>query len=273
MSHQLNKKKIIDCFLFYNEFDLLTYRLNILNDLVDYFVIVESMHTYSGHEKSLNFNINRELYEKFEDKIIYVVVDDMPFRHPNIDYQSGHQWKNESCQRNAISRGLNELELNECDLIIISDLDEIVDANTLAKIKNGEIVVECNSLDMDVYYYNLNTKILGPWAMSKILTYKNYKEINMFCNDIRGCYYFPKIQRGGWHLCNFGDSKFIKNKIEKAAHQEYNNDKFTNLETIEYKINNHVNLYSDLELFKVSIKDNNYLPVEYEKYLANFIKF
>ncbi len=38
--------KIIDCFTFYNEIDLLIYRLNILNDIVDYFIIVESTHTY-----------------------------------------------------------------------------------------------------------------------------------------------------------------------------------------------------------------------------------
>ena len=45
--------KIIDCFIFYNELDLLEYRLNILNDVVDYFVIVESTHTFVGKEKVL----------------------------------------------------------------------------------------------------------------------------------------------------------------------------------------------------------------------------
>ena len=34
--------KIIDCFLFYNELDLLIYRINLLHNIVDYFVIVES---------------------------------------------------------------------------------------------------------------------------------------------------------------------------------------------------------------------------------------
>jgi len=242
-----------------------------LNDLVDYFVIVESTHSYSGHEKPLYFNVNRELYEKFEDKIIHVAVDDMPFRHPNINYNNGEQWKNESCQRNAISRGLNELDLNDRDLIIISDLDEIVDTNTLAKVRNNEIVADCHSFDMDFYYYNLNTKILCDWALSKILSYKKYKDLNLSCNDIRACYYFPKIQRGGWHLSYFGDSKFIKNKIETAAHQEYNNERFTDLQIIEDKINNNKDIFSNNESLKVCIKDNKYLPPEYEKYLSNFI--
>ena len=47
--------KIIDCFIFYNELDLLTYRLNLLNNIVDYFIIVESKHTFVGKEKNLFF--------------------------------------------------------------------------------------------------------------------------------------------------------------------------------------------------------------------------
>jgi beta-1,4-mannosyl-glycoprotein beta-1,4-N-acetylglucosaminyltransferase len=43
--------KIVDCFQFYNEIDLLKYRINILNDVVDYVVIVESTHTHVGNEK------------------------------------------------------------------------------------------------------------------------------------------------------------------------------------------------------------------------------
>ena len=44
--------KIIDCFIFYNELDMLKYRLNILNNYVDFFVIVECKYTFSGKEKS-----------------------------------------------------------------------------------------------------------------------------------------------------------------------------------------------------------------------------
>jgi beta-1,4-mannosyl-glycoprotein beta-1,4-N-acetylglucosaminyltransferase len=47
--------QIIDCFIFYNELELLTYRLNLLNNIVDYFVIVESTHTFTGKEKKTIF--------------------------------------------------------------------------------------------------------------------------------------------------------------------------------------------------------------------------
>ena len=84
-------KKIIDCFIFYNEFDLLTYRLNLLNDVVDYFVLVESRHTFVGKEKSLFYNENKQLFEIFNHKIIHIIVDDFPHKYPNINIEAGEQ--------------------------------------------------------------------------------------------------------------------------------------------------------------------------------------
>ena len=50
--------KIFDCFMFYDEKTLLDIRLNILNEYVDYFVIVESKYFHNGKERELKFNIN-----------------------------------------------------------------------------------------------------------------------------------------------------------------------------------------------------------------------
>ena len=47
--------KIYDCFMIYNELDLLEVRLEELYDVVDYFVISEGEHTFSGKEKQLCF--------------------------------------------------------------------------------------------------------------------------------------------------------------------------------------------------------------------------
>ena len=92
--------KIIDCFTFYNEIDLLTYRLNILYPIVDYFIIVESTHTHIGKEKPLFFNENRNLFEKFMNKIIHIIVDDLPHKYPNVNICNNDVWNNEFFQRN-----------------------------------------------------------------------------------------------------------------------------------------------------------------------------
>ena len=68
--------RIYDCFSYWDEDLLLEFRLNILNDYVDYFVIVEGNKTWQNNFKNLNFNINK--FSKFKDKIIYIVVDKQP---------------------------------------------------------------------------------------------------------------------------------------------------------------------------------------------------
>ena len=49
--------KIYDCFMYYDEDELLDLRLNILDEYVDKFIITESKFTHSGKVKNNNFRI------------------------------------------------------------------------------------------------------------------------------------------------------------------------------------------------------------------------
>ena len=68
--------KIYDCFMYFDEEVVLDLRLNTLDKFVDYFVIVESIFTHKGEKRELNFNVKK--FEKFKDKIIYLVYDKEP---------------------------------------------------------------------------------------------------------------------------------------------------------------------------------------------------
>lgn len=265
-------KKIIDCFIFYNEFDLLTYRLNLLNDVVDYFVLVESRHTFVGKEKSLFYNENKQLFERFNHKIIHVIIDDFPYKYPNINIEAGEQWTNERFQRNCISRGIDKLRLQPTDIIIITDVDEIPNPSILENIKTNILPVSVNILEMDFYYYNLNTRMNNKWHHAKILTFQKYTELNMTCDNIRMSNY-PIIVCAGWHLSYFGNEKFIKNKLENFSHQEYNKSEFTNEKQIEERIKNKSDLFgrNGIGMTNIPVRENNNLPCLYEKYLTNFI--
>ena len=70
--------KLIDCFMYFDEDVVLDMRLNILNKIVDKFVIVESKKDHAGNSKKLNFEFNK--FNKFKDKIKYLVVEDLPFK-------------------------------------------------------------------------------------------------------------------------------------------------------------------------------------------------
>ena len=264
-----NQIKIIDAFIFYNELDLLNYRLNILNNVVDYFIIVEANQTFTGNEKNLIFNENKNLYTNLKDKIIHIIVD-LPYKYPNININNNEQWHNEKYQKNSINFGLDKINLNDKDIIIISDLDEIPDPNTLYIIKNNNLKDYIYSLEMDFYYYNLNSKLFNKWYSSKLLSYKTYNNMRKTCDEIRCNNDYIIIKNGGWHLSYFGDSKFIKNKIENFSHQEFNNNNFTNIQNIEENINNCKDIYNrdDNKIEYILIKDNSYLPPQY---LSKFI--
>jgi len=276
--------KIVDCFIFYNELELLNYRLTILNNVVDYFVIVESTHTFTGKPKNLYYNDNKHMFDFFEDKIIHIVVDDFPHKFPNINYEHpningkiGEQWFNEAFQRNAIERGLKKLNLQDNDFIIVADVDEIPDPITLALIKKSNAphqFPETNILQMDMYYYNLNSLITNPWSFVKFLSYNSYKTLPVSIHELRWMQNLPTIQKGGWHLSYFGDSNFIKNKISTFSHQELNKEDFTDIEKIENRLKNSVDLFDrgdENKIIKVAIKDNLYLPYKYDKYLKSYI--
>ena len=112
---------IYDCFSYWDEDLLLDLRLNILDNFVDYFVIIEGNKTWQNNPKKLRFNIQR--FKKFEKKIIYIAVEDLP--------DGDDPYKRENFQRNAIERGLKNA--NNHDLIIISDLDEIPNPNLISR--------------------------------------------------------------------------------------------------------------------------------------------
>ena len=163
--------KIYDCFQFFNEENVLDLRFNILDEFVDFFVIVESTTDHQGNEKKLNFDINK--FKKFEKKIIYTVVDD------TLDsVKKAHIGQNSSVerhQRNSILRGLKNSHDN--DLIIISDVDEIPDLNKLNLFDKKKRYAVFLQKKFD-YKLNLLNETEGDWYGSKICLKKILNLLN-----------------------------------------------------------------------------------------------
>jgi beta-1,4-mannosyl-glycoprotein beta-1,4-N-acetylglucosaminyltransferase len=263
--------KIIDCFIFYNELDLLNYRLNVLNGVVDYFILVEATHTHAGHKKELFYDNNKSMFSKFHDKIIHVVVDDLPYKFPNIDYEQKQQWANEKFQRNCCARGLGPIpNLHHDDYIIIADVDEMPDPRILYEIKYRNINIEAASLEMYFYFYNLHHKLSHKWYHTKIISVGTLLSIKATFDDVRfiQC---PTINGAGWHLSYFGDEKFISNKLKNFAHQEFNSDKFTNVDAIKEKLKIGQSIFDEYMIEFAPLKTNPNLPIGYETYLTKFI--
>ena len=124
-----------------------------------------------------------------------------------------------------------------------------------------------------LYYYNLNTKQAGAWHGIKLFTYKAYLIMRLSFEQMRTYEwknYVHIIKKGGWHLSYFGDVNFINNKLTNFSHQEL---KQQNIQNISSCINNSIDLHTNIPLIKISVKDNDYLPPEYEKYLSKYILY
>jgi len=274
--------KIIDCFQFYNEIDLLKYRINLLKDVADYVVIVESTHTHVGNEKTLYFDEFKKEFPAYNnDRIIHVIIDDFPHKAPDIQYAAnyhGQQWVNERFQRNCITRGLDQIsDLENEDIIVVTDLDEIPDPRTLQKIKNGEIEVSINHIEMTMYYYNLNTICKTNWCYGFLYKYGELLDKSYTLCDIRANNFnTPNITNGGWHLSYFGDVSFIQNKLKQFGHIEFSGDEYTDENFIKNKIDNATSLFdrgNEDNMISRSIKDNKYPPLYYRTYLSKYVLF
>ena len=94
--------KIFDCFMFFDEEMILDLRFNMLDHYVDFFVIVESKYLHNGKKRELVFDINK--YQKFKDKIIYLVFDEIPSKVEEIKETDEEKIKSWKYTMNAIYR-------------------------------------------------------------------------------------------------------------------------------------------------------------------------
>ena len=192
--------KIIDCTTYYAEDLMLDVRLNILNEYVDKFIIVESKFSHSGKPKKLNFDIDN--FKKFKDKIQYLVIEKEP------DGINQNQKNISAIKRtNSLLRieqsydyMINALDdVGDNDLICLSDNDEIpnFESQHFKNSKNDIFIFK----QLFFYYkfnlfYNLmpwyGTKACKKKKVSFIFMVKKFKDKEISFLETR--YYFLKSQ-------------------------------------------------------------------------------
>jgi len=244
------RRKIIDCFTFFNELDLLKFRLAELYDKVDHFILIESTKTFTGQVKPLYYSLNKDEFEKWNDKIIHVVVTDMPINLPQYKIDElvalpeirNINWVREHHQRRSVVKGLNRLNLNFDDVIIMSDLDEIPDmdivSNNIKSLDMGPIVFE-----QDWYIWNLEWMKGMKWRGSSMFLFSQFIDNKDIFQHIRNLRWDEVDENkefitvdGGWHFSWFGSSEFIRKKMFSFAHTETATEYFRNLKNIEYLV-------------------------------------
>ena len=229
--------KIFDCFMYFDEELVLDLRLNILYQDVDYFVIVESIYNHKGERKDLLFDIQK--FQKFRDKIIYLVYDEIPDLVESINDTDDEKEKDrkyimnalyrENTQRDFILEGLNNADNN--DLILISDVDEIP---KLSSLNFNQIDDEIILFKQDMFYYKYNLALPNfKWTGTKA-TKKNRLKSPQWLRNVKDKKYpfyridtmfsdkkytnIKIIKDGGWHFTNIKTPKMIQHKLKSYLH-------------------------------------------------------
>ena len=223
--------------MYFDEEVVLDLRLNTLDKYIDYFVIVESTFTHKGEKRGLKFN--QKKFEKFKDKIIYLIFDKEPDGIEKI-YETDNEGtktnkyilnaaKRENGQRNYILNGLHKAETK--DLILISDVDEIPNLENIDIKKMKEKII---MFQQDMFYYKFNLKfpniewigtkgckkkhLINPQWLRNIKSrkYPLYRIDTLFSKKK---YISSKIvNNGGWHFSCIKTAEEIEHKLKSFLH-------------------------------------------------------
>jgi len=283
--------KIFDCFMYFDEDVVLDVRLNTLNQYVSKFIIVESLYTHKGDKRDLKFNIKK--FNKFKNKIVYLVYENEPFEIENINEADTENEKSvksilnaihrENGQRNFISEGLKNA--HDEDFILISDLDEIPN---LSNINLNNFKEKLIFFNQEMFYYKFNLKLPNyNWVGTKSCKKKNFVNAQWLRNIKDKNYPFYRldllfsknkytnirfIKNGGWHFTNIKTAEEIRHKLSSYLHhREFDLNPLSTNE-IEELIKNKKAIY-DLNADKRSQKFGNGIKLEnYDiKKLPNYI--
>ena len=244
----LNKHKIIDCFLFYNELDMLEFRLTELNEHVDYFIILDSDFDFAGNKKDSMFELNKNRFDSWKEKIIRIDCPELTIELFNqINTEKYPQYKNLSTDiinkdiiifymMIKLIETLPQLELDFEDIIMFSDIDEIPDFTTLDLIDDyllfNSIILRqkrffwtTKYIDKDLSFgtsCHQYTKISrNPLVLDHFYKLKSNKK---FSNNT--------FLDSGWHFSHFEDLGNLHKKLELINNREYS------LKDLKLKMNN-----------------------------------
>jgi hypothetical protein len=269
-------------------------RINILSAMkwVDEFHLTEVNYTHQGKFKDYNFDY--DVYSKHVDKLKYHALDvkhdflfnrkyiphfggqHRPEWHPKIFFNTS--WYNEGVQRN---RSCNQSLIEDDDIIILSDIDEIIDPRKADKIiaaveKHKIFTVRLN---FSLLYFNLFSKswsgpsdysyrifiMKGSEFRKRNFDYDTLRKLGERSQLLNEVYCLPEIC--GFHHSWIGNKESIKAKLLAYSHVEHrvlNDDQYIEnclrngkslFDNHELCIDNSIELLEEIEINRAQYKE------------------
>lgn len=295
---------IYDCFMFFNENDIVEIRLNQHWDFVDKFIIVEMAETHTGLKKDLIFDHDR--FKKYSSKIVYKSFNsfsELQSQYPNIIshniYKTVSQqsnlylsdWIRDNIQAEYLSVLLSEQNPKPSDMVLFSCADEILNeqafretAKIFSESKGFDLychilnkhITESNDfrpvvsfeLDLYAYKFNLFSKKIPVGCMTQFSNLSKIKHTELRYYSIST---HESIKNAGWHftfLDNTDGEKALSKYKSWAHSRDSANTRKQYFDTLT-KEEAVQNIFRDYSLTKIDIT-----PERYPKFLIeNLAKY
>lgn len=224
--------KVYDVVTFFNELDVLSLRINILDRYVDYFVVIEASTTFSGDPKPLVYLANSSRFAAWAHKIIYFVMPEFPrdvalleaaLKSPNTGSKEDC-WVREFYYKESTNYALSGCKDN--DIIFVSDVDEIWNPATIRNIQIEQDLVYRPIQTPYLFYLNNRSQLnISNWTGTRFGKYSTYKKYG--ANHFRTEKFARSVpvENGGWHfmwIANGIDKVEKDNHAAQGAKARYN---------------------------------------------------
>lgn len=201
---------IVDTFPFFNELELLECRLEEMYDAVDYFVAVEADVDHQGHPKPYILSENRARFEWCE-KLVVVRATDLP---PVDEYPNA--WYREVAQREHLTTGLAQLDLQPDDIILHGDVDEIPRAVVARNIRPKGMT----TLLQRGHFWAVDWLYPPGWEGTVAARVKDITSFGEMRNTRRQNPARMCIPDAGWHFSWLGGDEANLVKVNSFCHPE-----------------------------------------------------
>lgn len=248
---------LFDCFLFFNEFELLDIRFGEYQEYIDYFVIGIGRLTFS---RQLN-----PYYEEYDriytlarkhgigrDRVILVDADFEDLYSSVTNTNQDVNWVVEKYRRIAMWYHIRP-RMDIDDFALLGDVDEFMPIYILDDLKSNETIKQRLTtmpgliwLQNHYYYFNCREKTSGCTWPGQVVLSKEQMQLNSFqtFRELRETNPNMFIQWGGGnHYSYLGGVDNIRQKIQSFSHQEYNTPNYTNEQNLCECITNAKDLF------------------------------
>ncbi|KAI5357624.1 putative glycosyl transferase, family 17 [Septoria linicola] len=282
------ERKVYDLIMFSTELDWLEIRLNMMDPVVDFFIIIESPTTFTGGDKPLILRDNWDRFQQFWPKIIYREVHD--------PLTSMRTWDHEDYLRNsmlyAVFPSLSENEMpQKGDVLVVSDMDELIRPETMLLLRYCSFPRRL-TLRSQFFYYSFQYRHRGEeWDHPQATIYGGSIANTIAPNDLRmgllrpGLLNYPyqyfrrywdrgELWNAGWHCSScFSTIAEFQMKMNSFSHQGWNTENNRNPGIIAERVKGGLDLFGRPGQEFDRVEGNEDIPSYIEEQFRNHGRF